>query len=263
MAKSFIRIYLGNPNTRLYDIQNFLDYQKEIQDRISYKTQEWKDCEWLCVYEHNGLMVNPFCMTLYRTDKIEISGDYHERDYSKISIDFKYIACAKLELGKSWTATVGHTSPVPCSIKLSDLGDVLSDETVQELRALVFTKPRKDYNCETITNQRNHSMCEEVKEQTQEPFTYDPKDSTGEYYVHTHPFETINYMEYLAEEWTKNKLPPKVICALLQVAKYLSPRLGRKGGKEELEKDLFKIENYAHRARTGGWINLEDSKENK
>lgn len=86
------------------------------------------------------------------------------------------------------------------------------------------------------------------------PDTADTRDSTGKYYVHDHPLETINYMEYLAEEWTKNKISPKIICSLLQVAKYLSPRLGRKGGMEDLEKDLFKIENYAHRARTGVWI---------
>lgn len=86
------------------------------------------------------------------------------------------------------------------------------------------------------------------------PDTADTRDSTGKYYVHDHPLETINYMEYLAEEWTKNKISPKIICDLLQVAKYLSPRLGRKGGMEDLEKDLFKIENYAHRARTGAWI---------
>lgn len=82
-------------------------------------------------------------------------------------------------------------------------------------------------------------------------------DGTGAYYVHNHPLETINYMEYLAEEWTKNNIPPKIICDLLQVAKYLSPRLGRKGGMDELKKDLFKIENYAHRARIGKWIPKE------
>ncbi len=82
-------------------------------------------------------------------------------------------------------------------------------------------------------------------------------DGSGAYYVHDHPMETINYMEYLAEEWTKNNIPPKIICDLLQVAKYLSPRLGRKGGMEELQKDLFKIENYAHRARIGEWIPKE------
>lgn len=84
-----------------------------------------------------------------------------------------------------------------------------------------------------------------------------PKDSapaSGDYYGHDNPLETIKVMEYLATEWTKNGLPPDVICNLLQVAKYLSPRLGRKGGKAELEKDLFKIENYAHRARTKEWL---------
>lgn len=84
-----------------------------------------------------------------------------------------------------------------------------------------------------------------------------PKDSapaTGDYYVHDNPLETINVMEFLAKEWVKNGLPPETICDLLQAVKYLSPRLGKKGGKEDLEKDLFKIENYAHRARTGEWL---------
>lgn len=86
------------------------------------------------------------------------------------------------------------------------------------------------------------------------PLRKDSAPASGDYYVHDNPLETIKVMEYLATEWTKNGLPPDMICNLLQVAKYLSSRLGRKGGKEELEKDLFKIENYAHRARTKNWL---------
>lgn len=82
-------------------------------------------------------------------------------------------------------------------------------------------------------------------------------DKAGEYYVHDNPLETINVMEFLAKEWTKNGIPPEKVCDLLQVAKYLSPRLGRKGTLEDLDKDLFKIENYAHRARTGKWLDPE------
>lgn len=82
-------------------------------------------------------------------------------------------------------------------------------------------------------------------------------DKAGEYYVHDNPLETINVMEFLAKEWIKNGIPPEKVCDLLQVAKYLSPRLGRKGTMEDLDKDLFKIENYAHRARTGKWLDPE------
>lgn len=248
MAKSFIWTYLENPNTRLYDIQNFLDYQKEIQDRISYKSQEWKDCEWLCVYAHDGLMVNPFCMTLYRTDKIEISGDYHERDYSKISIDFEYIACAKLELGKSWTATVGHTSPVPCSIKLSDLGDVLSDETVQKLRALVCTKPGKDYNCETIINQRNNDMSEPNESAEKVKQATDPDHYKG---LKRLGVDSVVVLEDFMEMESTLTPTQKFLCATAM--KYIL-RLGRKNSVDE---DLQKAENYIHRARTGKWIPRE------
>lgn len=262
MAKSFIQTYLENPNIRLFNLQDVLEHSKYVQDVVSYHTQDL-DVNWLCVFENDGLLINPFKITLYRTEILNVLGSPREKDPHKITLEFSYTDRAIVELGKSWTADVEHTEPVKHRLTLNELDDILTDKTVQRLKALVFTELGKFYNCETIINQRNHSMCEENKDQSQEPFTYNPKDSTGEYYVHNHSFETINYMEYLAEEWTKNKLPPKVICDLLQVAKYLSPRLGRKGGKEELEKDLFKIENYAHRARTGGWINLEDSRENK
>ena len=86
------------------------------------------------------------------------------------------------------------------------------------------------------------------------PLRKDSAPASGDYYGHDNPLETIKVMEYLSIEWTKNGLPPDMICNLLQVAKYLSPRLGRKGGRAELEKDLFKIENYAHRARTKEWL---------
>lgn len=76
----------------------------------------------------------------------------------------------------------------------------------------------------------------------------------GDHYVHNNPLETINVMEYLANEWTRNGIAPRIICDLLQVIKYCSSRLGRKGGKDTLADDLLKIENYAHRARTGEWL---------
>lgn len=99
--------------------------------------------------------------------------------------------------------------------------------------------------------------CETLAEKQVPQTMKGSTDKAGEYYVHDNPLETINVMEFLSKEWVKNGIPPEKICDLLQVAKYLSPRLGRKGTLEDLEKDLFKIENYAHRARTGKWLNPE------
>ena len=84
----------------------------------------------------------------------------------------------------------------------------------------------------------------------------------GGHYVHGSPLETIKVMEFFAREWTKNGISPEMICDLLQAAKYLSPRLGRKDAecRRTLEDDLLKIENYVHRARTGEWIKLEEEK---
>lgn len=72
----------------------------------------------------------------------------------------------------------------------------------------------------------------------------------GGYYNHKDPFETINYMEYLSRKWTENGVPPEVQTNLLNVIKYCSPRLGKKGGIETLKDDLFKIANYSFRSWT-------------
>lgn len=79
-------------------------------------------------------------------------------------------------------------------------------------------------------------------------------NAMGDYYLHESPYETIKYMEFLAEQWVKNGVPASKIPSLLMVIKYCSPRLGSKGGLDTLDSDLLKIENYAHRARVGGWI---------
>lgn len=62
--------------------------------------------------------------------------------------------------------------------------------------------------------------------------------------------ETIDYLEYVAEEWAKNGLTQKQIGCLWQVLKYLSSRLGR---KDDVKVELGKASNYLHRAITGEW----------
>lgn len=62
--------------------------------------------------------------------------------------------------------------------------------------------------------------------------------------------ETIEYIEYLAEEWAKNGLTQQQIFCLLQVLKYLSSRLGK---KDDVIVEMGKAKNYLNRAMTGKW----------
>lgn len=62
--------------------------------------------------------------------------------------------------------------------------------------------------------------------------------------------ETIDYIEYMGECWSKNGLTQQQIFCLQQTLKYISSRLGK---KDDVEIELGKAKNYLHRAMTGKW----------
>ena len=78
--------------------------------------------------------------------------------------------------------------------------------------------------------------------------------ATGEYY--DGKIETIDYMEFLMDALTRNRIPASRAYNIVAAVKYLSPRLGAKAD-QPIELDLMKAENYIHRARTGKWLDKE------
>lgn len=247
MAKSFIQTYLENPNIRLFNLQDVLEHSKYVQDVVSYHTQDL-DVNWLCVFENDGLLINPFKITLYRTDTLNVLGSPREKDPHKITLEFSYTDRATVELGKSWTADVEHTEPVKHRLTLNELDDILTDKTVQRLKALVFTELGKFYNCETIINQRNEKMSEPNEAVEQVKKATDPSHYKG---LEKLGIESIAILENFMEMDCKLTLTQKFLCA--SALKYIL-RVGR---KDSVEIDLQKAENYIHRARTGKWIPRE------
>lgn len=78
--------------------------------------------------------------------------------------------------------------------------------------------------------------------------------ATGEYYGGE--IETIDYLEFLMDALTRNRVPASRAFDVVSAVKYLSPRLGAKAD-QPIELDLMKAENYIHRARTGKWLDKE------
>lgn len=247
MAKSFIQTYLENPNIRLFNLQDVLEHSKYVQDVVSYHTQDL-DVDWLCVFENDGLLINPFKITLYKTEILNVLGGPREKDPHKITLEFNYTDRATVELGKSWTADVEHTEPVKHRLTLNELDDILTDKTVQRLKALVFTELGKFYNCETIINQRNNDMSEPNESAEKVKKATDPDHYKG---LKRLGVDSVVVLEDFMEMESTLTPTQKFLCATAM--KYIL-RLGRKNSVDE---DLQKAENYIHRARTGKWIPRE------
>lgn len=247
MAKSFIQTYLENPNIRLFNLQDVLEHSKYVQDVVSYHTQDL-DVDWLCVFENDGLLINPFKITLYKTEILNVLGGPREKDPHKITLEFNYTDRATVELGKSWTDDVEHTEPVKHRLTLNELDDILTDKTVQRLKSLVFTELGKFYNCETIINQRNEKMIEPNESAEKVKKATDPDHYKG---LKRLGVDSVVVLEDFMEMESTLTPTQKFLCATAM--KYIL-RLGRKNSVDE---DLQKAENYIHRARTGKWIPRE------
>lgn len=83
----------------------------------------------------------------------------------------------------------------------------------------------------------------------------DYKD-TSNYHGAKGVYEPINVMEHFAKEFTKRGVPSEVGLEICLAIKYLL----RIGTKDCGDKELFKAENFIHRARTGNWIG-QDAKD--
>lgn len=247
MSASFIDEYLANPSLRLYDVLKVLERSKYIQDLILNSNNTDLPVGWFCIYNHDNAVVDPTRMTLYKTDSVTVNAPKNT-DHRHITVEFSYVAKADVELGVKWVAITGLTQPITRILPLSDVDDLLTDETVEKLKALIHTKPGKSYNCETLTNQRNEVMAEETETVEQVKNATDPEHYKG---LKRLGVQSIVILEDFMDMESTLTPAQKFLCATAM--KYLL----RCGRKNSLDEDLQKAENYIHRARTGKWIPRE------
>lgn len=79
---------------------------------------------------------------------------------------------------------------------------------------------------------------------------------TSSYHGNSGVFEPIKIMDFYADEYVKRGVPASKAMELCLALKYVL----RAGSKDELEKELFKAENFIHRVRTGEWKQKEPTK---
>lgn len=79
---------------------------------------------------------------------------------------------------------------------------------------------------------------------------------TSNYHGAKGVYEPINVMDYMAKEYVKRGIPADKAMELCLALKYLM----RLGTKDYVKKELFKAENFIHRARTDFWLNGEKPK---
>lgn len=85
------------------------------------------------------------------------------------------------------------------------------------------------------------------------PVKKDDYRDTSNYHGAKGVYEPINVMEYMAREYDKRAIPADTAMELCVAIKYLL----RAGTKDILQKELFKAENFIHRARTGEWMKTD------
>lgn len=100
---------------------------------------------------------------------------------------------------------------------------------------------------EVLSERNRKNMIKEL------PAKKDDYKNTSNYHGAEGIYEPIYVMEYMAKEYVKRGVPAFTALDLCLALKYLL----RVGTKDGVEKELFKAENFIHRARTGKWMEAE------
>lgn len=107
--------------------------------------------------------------------------------------------------------------------------------------------------CEVLTERNKKNMTKNYLEAEQLKHNHEDYKDTSNYHGAKGVYEPINVMEYMAREYDKRGIPANTAMNLCLALKYLL----RVGTKDILQKEIFKAENYIHRARTGEWMEAE------
>lgn len=106
---------------------------------------------------------------------------------------------------------------------------------------------------ELLSKRNENNMTRNYVEAEQLKHNHEDYKDTSNYHGAKGVYEPIYVMEYMAKEYVKRGIPAYTAMDLCLALKYLL----RVGTKDGVEKELFKAENFIHRARTGEWMKTE------
>lgn len=112
---------------------------------------------------------------------------------------------------------------------------------------------------EEVVAKRLMDKCEDLNKLPSEKENKSKGDDyrdTSSYHGASGVYEPINVMDYMAKEYVKRGIPADKAMELCLSLKYLL----RLGTKDDVEKELFKAENFIHRARCGKWMEPEKNR---